>query len=127
MVLFSIGRIPHSPREQFIFHLRRYSRQAFGRIPRRRYLFDMVSQHMSAYFMLNLKVHEECHDRPDISGTVLANNQSNNIVCVCEVKGEGRVHDTHATLCDLIKIECFSADVINAYSNKRGSRHTFGR
>jgi hypothetical protein len=72
---------------------------------------------MIMYYRSNLKVQDDCAERPDISGMALANSQFKNIVCVCEVKGEDWTKDRHATLCDLIRIECFSKDAIDTCSN----------
>jgi hypothetical protein len=39
-------------------------------------------------------------------------------LCVCEIKGADRINDSHAVLCDLIRIGCFSKDAIDIYSNQ---------
>lgn len=48
---------------------------------------------------------------------VLANSQFKNIVRVGEMKGEDRNSDSHAVLCDPIKIGRFSKDAIDSHSN----------
>lgn len=66
----------------------------------------------------NLKVQEDCAERPDLSGLALVESQFKNIICVGEVKGEDRIADDHSTLSDLMKVGCFSKDAIDKYGNK---------
>lgn len=64
-----------------------------------------------------MKLQDDCAERPDIFGMTLVDTQFENIICVGEVKGEDKISDNHATLCDLMKIGCFSKEAIDAYSN----------
>lgn len=49
------------------------------------------------------------------------------ILSVGEAKGEDKINDTHATLCDLVKIACFCKNVVDKeYLNSVLGIHVVG-
>lgn len=112
-------------------------RNFIERLPQKKYNYIIQESHLSSTFVdalirpliespdndlflvwSNLKVQEDCAERPDLSGLALVESQFKNIICVGEVKGEDRIADNHSTLSDLMKIGCFSKDAIDKYGNK---------
>lgn len=51
-------------------------------------------------------------ERPDVCGMVLNDLKFESIIAIGEAKGEDKIKDTYAVLCDLMKIACFSKNPI---------------
>ncbi|KAK4514143.1 uncharacterized protein ATC70_006153 [Mucor velutinosus] len=60
----------------------------------------------------NIKISDKS-ERPDITGMMLIDASLYEPVCVGEIKGEDKRHDTHALAYDLLKMAAFSKEAID--------------